>query len=278
MAIPTPYAGSYYPIYNSGTNQWIQPTVSMPFGKISALFVAFAHAYPTGYNYQGDVNQSSLALEASQPLEPMRLIELAAVARSVNPRILIFISLGWGHYDWDYINADYEAYSSGQTTSFNFAQSVVSLIRAYQLDGFDIDDESIGGSSGSISQQNFSAVVQLIRDALNQASDQDGKPYYFSITPAFGTALITNDNIGLFDLINTQNYGGSSWSNFKNFPNANKGLFAYGVDSEGGTAPLPTPADVQGMAGAFNWTLSADSNYGYKYTNDIASIVGYPPQ
>jgi hypothetical protein len=45
MAIPTPYAGSYYPIYNSGPNQYIPPTNSKPFDKLSVIRVAFANAY-----------------------------------------------------------------------------------------------------------------------------------------------------------------------------------------------------------------------------------------
>lgn len=275
MPIPTPYAGSYYPIYNSGTNQYIPPSPGMPFNKISTLFFAFAHAYPTNYDYEGNVTQSALALEAGQPLEAFRIAEVMTAAKEANPGILCFISLGWGKNDWTYINADYEAFISGKTQSFNFAQSVVQFLEAFNLDGFDIDDESINQSSGSISQANFSAVLGLIRKALNDAP----RTYYFSITPAFGTAMITNDNIVNFDLINTQNYGDCSYSDFESFPNAHIGMFAYGIDSEGG-GTLPSKQEISGMAGVFNWTLSADSNSNppYAITNGIAQLVGYKGQ
>lgn len=248
----------------------------MPFQKISALFASFAHAYPTAFDWQGKPIQSALALEASQPYEPMRLGELVYVAKTVNPNILVFISLGWGHYDWSFISADYNAARADPRMKFNFPQSVVELIRAYKLDGFDIDDESIGGSSGSISQPDFDAVLRAIRIALDEAGQTDKKRYYFSITPAGGAAMITNDNIGYFDLVNTQNYGDSSYKNFEKFPNAHKAVFAYGIDSEGGSPVLPTKADIAGMAGAFNWSLSADSNYGYRFTDALAKLVGYP--
>lgn len=275
MTIPTPYAGTYYPIYNSGTNQYIPALPSMPFNKVSMLFFAFAHAYPVASNH------AALTLEEGQPLEPARIAEVMLVAKSVNPQLLFMISLGWGKNDWTYINTDYETYMSsggGNIQNFAFGQSVVSLLRTYNLDGFDIDDESLPGTSGYISQQNFNGVIALIRQTLDAASKQDGKPYYFSITPAGGTAMITSDNIGNFDLINTQDYGGSSYQyDFKDMPGANIGMFAYGVNSEA-SQDLPSSSEIAGMAGVFNWSFSADSsdsNPPFAVTNGIAQLVGY---
>lgn len=262
-AFPTPYAGTYYPIYNSGVNQYITPTQDMPFDKVSAIFVAFAHAYPVGSS-----NGAELLLEQGQPEEPARLSLLTSVARQVNPGIKILISLGWGHNDWTYISADY---TSGTN---NFPASVVALIREYQLDGFDIDDESINGSSGSISQSDFDAVIQNLRSALDAASAADGKPYYLTITPAFGTAQVDTANMDCFDLINAQCYGGS-------FPNDFTSLgyplsqIAWGIDTEGCSPVFPNRSQYQGLAGIFNWTMSADSACNYRYTQQIASDVGY---
>lgn len=262
-ALPTPFAGSYYPIYNAGVNQYITPTTSMPFDQVSTLFVAFAHAYPTDEG-QG----ATLQLEHGQPLEPTRLSLLVKVARQVNPNIKILISLGWGHNDWSYISTDY---TSGTN---DFAPSIVQLIRQYGLDGFDIDDESINGSSGHITQDNFNAVVQNIRQALDQASTADNKPYAFTITPAFGTAQVTKENMSNFDQINCQCYGGSQPSDFTalGYP---RNQLAWGIDSEGCSANFPTPSEYDGLAGIFNWTFSADSACNFKYTEMIAQAVGY---
>ena len=260
---PTPYAGSYYPIYNSGVNQYIVPTPEMPFNQVSALFVAFAHAYPVDGGPAAE-----LRLEEGQPEEPERLRLLVQVARQANPNIKILISLGWGKNDWDYIGADY------QSGANRFPASVVELIRSYGLDGFDIDDESIGGSSGSISRWDFEGVVRNIRNALDQTSAEDGKPYFFTITPADGTGQVTRENMGYFDLINCQCYGGTYPVEFTEmgYP---KQQIAWGIDSEGCEAGLPPSDEYEGLAGIFNWSFSADSGCGFKYTREIAEAVGY---
>jgi len=259
---PTPVAATFYPIYNSGTNQYIKPTMNMPFDKVSTIFVAFAHAYPLG-------NGAILKLEEGQPEEPHRLKLLYKTAKAKNPEIKLLISLGWGHNDWTYINDDIE-----NDTNY-FAPSVVRLIREYKLDGFDIDDESINGSSGYISQLNFYKAIKKLRRALDEASLEDKKPYYLTITPAFGQANVTKENMNYFDLINTQNYGGSYPSDFTKlgYP-ANQ--ITQGVLSENScNSTLP---DSSKGAGIFNWTMSSDRACDYHYTREIARDVGYAMQ
>ncbi|HEY0020114.1 MAG TPA: glycosyl hydrolase family 18 protein [Longimicrobium sp.] len=259
---PTPFAGTYYPLYNSGPKQYIQPTLNMPFDKVSALFVAFAHAYASG------PTSATLQLEQGQPDEPARLGLLVQVARHRNPGIKILISLGWGHDDWTYIAADYASGSN------QFPRTVVALIRRYELDGFDIDDESINGSSGKITQDQFNGVVWNLRNALDAASAADGKPYFLTITPAGGAAEVTGDNMGAFDLINAQCYGWSYPDDFTKlgYP---RGQVAWGINTEDDPPAYPSQAQYQGLAGIFNWTMSADSVRNYQYTLQIARDVGY---
>jgi len=142
------------------------------------------------------------------------------------------------------------------------------------LDGFDIDDESIGGASGFISQPDFDAVIQNLCSALDSASAADGKPYFLTITPAGGSAQVDKTNMGCFDLINAQCYGGSLPNDFTDlgYP---LNQIAWGINTEGCTPICPTPSQYQGLAGIFNWTMSADSACNYKYTQQIASDVGY---
>ncbi|TNF69359.1 MAG: glycoside hydrolase family 18 protein [Gammaproteobacteria bacterium] len=252
-----PQASSFYPIYNSGKNQYIPPTTDMPFDQISTLYIAFAHAYPQG-------NAAVLDFEHGQDQEQARLKDLIQIARKMNPNIKFIISLGWGYQfnDWGHINDDYESGAN------QFPNSVVQFIRENDLDGFDIDDESVTG----ISQANFDAVVKNIRIALNNASVTDNKAYYFTITPAFGLANVNRNNKDNFDMINVQNYGGSSAGYFINI-GVDPSKISVGIDSEGCHAYFP---DNTGLAGIFNWTLSADSNCGdYKYTHQIAHKVGY---
>lgn len=259
---PTPCAGTYYPIYNSGPRQYIEPTPQMPFDKVSAIFVAFAHAYASS------PTSAALRLEQGQPDEPARLRLLVQVARRANPRIKILISLGWGHDDWTYIAADYASGTNG------FPGSVVALIRQYGLDGFDIDDESINGTSGEITPEQFNGVVWNLRGALDAAGAADGKPYFLTIAPAGGAAEVTRENMGAFDLINAQCYGRSYPESFTALGYPRRQV-AWGINTEDTPPAYPTQAQYQGLAGIFNWTMSADSVRNYPYTLRIARDVGY---
>ncbi|MDR3476419.1 MAG: glycosyl hydrolase family 18 protein [Gammaproteobacteria bacterium] len=273
---PKPYAGTFYPLYNSGVNQWITPDVSMPFDKVSAIFASFAHTYQQG-------NGAVFSFERSQVDEPARLALLSQVARGVNPSIKILISLGWGHNDWGYINDDYINHAN------IFVPSVIQFIRNNHLDGLDIDNENIGGTSGSISQANFDGVIANLRNALNYASLQDGKPYYLTVTPAGDSqqpggivdTQVDAQNASSFDLVNIQSY----FDNGENFAvNFYQGLLAIGypmsqiangINTEGCEPDLPQP--FIGLAGLFNWTMSADSACNnFEYTKEIAELVGYP--
>lgn len=255
---PTPVAATYYPIYNSGIGQYMVPTLDMPFNKVSTLFIAFAHTYPKG-------NGAILTFEDTQPDEINRLPLLVKIAKQVNPKIKLLISLGWEHNDWTYINNDYV------NNANQFIPSVIKFIRTYQLDGFDIDDEGINGSSGYIPQENFDAVIKNLKTALDQASEEDKKPYYLTITPAFGKANVNTHNMSYFDLINTQNYGGSYPSDFTGMGYPAKQI-AQGIITDGCNTKLPT---TQEFAGIFSWNMTSDSNCRYYYTNKIAEIVGY---
>lgn len=260
---PTPYAGTYYPIYNSGKNQYIVPLATMPFDKVSAMFVAFAHAYSLNANDPGQ--GATLQFERGQAKEPARLLLLTGVARAVNRGIKILISLGYGQGDWQAIAADYRSKAN------QFVPSVVSFLRQHGLDGFDIDDESVSG----IAQEEFDGVIRNLRNALDTASAEDGKPYFLTITPAFGTAQVTTSNMNNFDLINAQCYGRSTPGEFValGYP---KNQIAFGIDSEGCAPVYPTPQEIQGLAGIFNWTMSADKDCSnFQYTKKIAADVGY---
>ena len=260
----TPVAGTYYPIYNEGPGQYVEPTIKMPFDKVSTLFIAFAHAYPTKNS------GATLELEEHQDKEASRLPYLKYIAHSVNKDIKIIISLGWGHHDWTYISNDLH------NNTNEFVPSVIKFIRKYDLDGFDIDDEEINGSSGVITQKDFDTVIQNLRVALDEAGKKDNKHYYLTIAPGYKVGNIDIDNMNNFDYIDTQNYGGSTPADIEQlgYP-ANQ--IVQGIDTDGCDTDLP--ADYKGTAGIFSWNMTSD--YGYchsKYTIDIANAVGYPPK
>lgn len=272
---PTPYAGTFYPIYNYGAGQWLPPTLPpiAPFQDISAIFVAFAHAYP-------QANGAIFAFERGQQDQSERLASLANTARRANPKIKILMSLGWGKQDWTYINTDYV------NRAHLFVPSIIRFIRDNRLDGVDIDDESIGSSSGVIPQTNFNGVIANLRNALNYASLQDGKPYYLTITPAgnnqpaegiVGTQ-IDAQNVRSFDLINIQSYFNPDFADefyqeliALGYPQKQ---IAHGIDT--GEVCDPDYPPYIGFAGIFNWNLTKDSTCdNYINTRTIAEWVGY---
>lgn len=277
---PLPYAGTFYPIYNFSAGQWLPPTNATPFTRTSAIFVAFAHAYP-------EKNGAILTFEKKQPDEPARLALLVQTARQSNRSVKILISLGWGQKDWAAINTDYVNHAN------IFVPSVIQFIRSNKLDGFDIDDESIGTSSGSIPQANFDGVIANLRNALNKAAMEDGKPYYLTITPAgnntpsgIDDTQVNSINAQSFDLINIQSYfDDGSWgpSFFDSlvalgYP---KKQIANGIDVEESKCQPDFPQPYVGLAGMFNWNMTKDStcsnssSSSYAYTIEIANLVNY---
>lgn len=274
---PLPYAGTFYPIYNSGAGQWLPPNQSPmpPFNRVSAIFVAFAHTY-------AQQNGAIFTYERGQPDEPARLALLVRAAHAVNPHIKILISLGWGKNDWTPINSDYVNHANV------FVPSVIQFIRANHLDGIDIDDESIGESSGSIPQDNFDGVIANLRNALNYASLQDGKPYYLTITPAgnnkqpggIESTQVDTINAKSFDIINIQTYfANGEWGiDFFDaliaigYP---KKQIANGIDVQETNCNPDFPPYI-GLAGMFNWNMTKDSTCSdYSNTITIANLVGY---
>ena len=268
------YAGTFYPLYNSGPGQWIVPTSSMPFDKVSDILVAFAHAYPKGKG-------ATLEFEENQPKEAARLAQLEHVARAKNRHIKILVTLGWGHRDWDYIAHD-RANKAGL-----FVPSVIAFLKSNHLDGFDIDDESIGWpDTGTISQHDFDAVVGELRHELDKAS-APGHTFYLVITPAgdsdepggIDRTQIDAANVKKFDWINLQTYWSSIWS--ENMIDALTALkyprerIAVGVNTERCHPDFPYSYD--GLKGIFNWNMSGDSACKFTYTKQIATDVGYPP-
>jgi chitinase len=247
----------------------------MPFDKVSALFVAFAHAYPVN---QDPSYGATLKLQTNQHDQAARVKKIMDVARQANPSIKIIISLGWGMNDWTYINADINGIYS------QFPQNVTKFVKDNKFDGFDIDDESIGDdpshcqeSSGCITPKNFDLVISALRRLFDEVSTKDRRPYYLTITPAFGTAHVTKDNISNFDLVNCQCYGGTTPSNFDGFGYPTKQI-SWGIDTEDESVDYPTKDDYQGLAGIFNWTLPVDGKmHDFEYTKKIAHDVGYPP-
>jgi chitinase len=268
---PLHFAGTFYPLYNAGIKQWIEPTAAMPFERVGEIFAAFAHAYPQGKG-------ATLAFEAGQRDQAQRLRTLVVTARKKNPHVRILISLGWGKRDWTYVSNDYV-----NQAGF-FVPSVVRFVRENDLDGFDIDDEGIGGESGVITQPAFDAVASDLRRALDAAAAKDRKRYYLTITPAGNNddtgglrhTQVDAENAADFDWIGIQSYYDQAWGEEFEAELRSAGYppqrIVPGINTEDCAPVFP---EYAGLGGLFNWTMSADSACHFKYTRQIARDVGY---
>ncbi len=201
---------------------------------------------------------------------------LTEYARTANPDIKILISLGWEHDDWTYISDDH---TSGKNL---FPASVVALVRKYQLDGFDIDDEGIGkhGPSGNIDQEGFRRGRAERARRPRRRRRGGWQNLFFHRHPGLRFAQVNKENMDYFDLINVQCLCVVQ-SDGRRFHGSR---LPGRADHLGRRLPelrhqgdhlSELPSTTQGLAGIFNWTITADAACNYQYTRKIAADVGY---
>lgn len=125
-----------------------------------------------------------------------------ASIKAQNPHLKLMISVGGWSWSKNFSNM-----AATEETRHAFANSVVKFLRAYQLDGLDIDWEyPVEGGEESNSRRpedkvNFTLLVQTVREALDAAGSEDGKYYLQTIAAAQGDNFVTNA-----DLANSVNY------------------------------------------------------------------------
>lgn len=139
-----------------------------------------------------------------------------AQIRENSPHLKIMISVGGWSWSKNFSNM-----AATEETRHVFANSVVKFLREYQLDGVDIDWEYPveGGESYNArrpeDKQNFTLMMQTVRDALDAAGSEDGKYYLLSIASGQGDNFVVNadfeNSVQYLDYVNimTYDYSGS---------------------------------------------------------------------
>jgi len=152
--------------------------------------------------------------------DPERDVEQLAAfnAKKVeNPNLKLLVSVGgwsWSKY--------FSVVAANDVTRKAFANSIVKFIRAYKLDGIDVDWEypveggEDSNTRGPEDQVNFGLLVQTVREALDAAGAEDGKYYLQTIAAAQGDNFIANSDLGnssaYLDFVNIMTYDFSgSW-------------------------------------------------------------------
>ncbi len=150
--------------------------------------------------------------------DPGNLAELDQI-RTQNPHLKMLMSVGgWNN------SKNFSDMAATEITRRAFANSIVDYVRAYKLDGIDIDWEYpvSGGLDDMIhrdeDKENFTTTMQTVRAALDAAGSMDGKYYLLTIASAQSKEFVINADLAnstaYLDFINimTYDYSGPTWS------------------------------------------------------------------
>jgi chitinase len=270
-ALPSPVVGQFFGLFDGVSKEQYQRIVAAaPFNRCNLLILAFVRTF-TFERLAPDVGgriyvaQFANGRVDNHPLDPNntdgdRIKVVVETARKKNPSINILVSLGWGD--------EYNDAGKAALTPVAFADSVRTLVQAYDLNGFDIDFESTEVEPGAML-----ALAQEIRRSLNKIPSK--RPMIMTITPAQPEGL--NKNVlEVFDYIMPQTYGHGGGIDFTDVTWYAQQLgsyerIVYGLNSEGYAGdpdkekrpddPKKSAAQAKKnrAAGIFAWRLNADS-------------------
>jgi len=217
--------------------------MDIPAGKLNVVNYAFADleadgsvtlfdAYAaTERSYPGDTWDQPLRGNFNQLLK----------LKEANPHLVTMISIG----GWT-LSDNFSGVASTQAGRETFAQSAIDFMLRYGFDGIDIDWEYPGGgglAAGSpADRDNFTLLLQEVRDRLDALEQQDGREYYLTIAAPAGPDKIANQDLPgiapLLDWINLMTYDmHGAWENRTDHQAA---LYASGDPSD----PLTVDAVV----------------------------------
>lgn len=156
-----------------------------------------------------DVQKSFPGDKWDQPIRG-NLNQLAKL-KLKNPNLKTIISIG----GWTWSNRFSDVAASPAAREV-FAQSSVDFIRKYQMDGVDLDWEYpvSGGLAGNSTRpedkQNYTLLLQAVRDKLDAAEITDAKQYYLTIASGASPSYAANTELGniarIVDWINIMTY------------------------------------------------------------------------
>ncbi|TFE19744.1 chitinase [Cohnella luojiensis] len=171
--------------------------------------------------------------------------------KASNPHLKTLISVGGWTWSGNFSNA-----ASTDALRTVFADSAVKFVRDWGFDGVDIDWEyPVGGglqAGRPEDKQNFTLLLQKLREKLNAAGTADGKTYLLTIASSAGPAYVQNTELGTLqqylNWINIMTYdfhGGWETTSGNNAP-----LYFDPADPSSNAAALNVEAGVNGHLNA----------------------------
>jgi hypothetical protein len=232
--------------YICDNDQWNDPNV--PFKLLNRLYIAFTWIRPN--------SDGNWVMVYNDPKDQEKITTLIKNTRRTNPGAKIFISSGY--------DEDGEMYKSAAKNADAFAESVISFIRANDMDGYDMDWEN------GIDGQAMLTLLTAVKSKLVQAGKQDNKTYRLTLAVwpspngrGYGSYL---PNIAkAVDQINIMSYGPAcdlhrcvdSYNN----NGVRKNQIIGGVDTLGPAGTIVSKclvAQQNGLAGMMAWRLDND--------------------
>jgi hypothetical protein len=263
-----PVVGQYFGLFEGLSKaRYREIVAAAPFDKCNLLILAFVRTFT--FEEKGRqiyVAQFTNGRESPFQLDPNdtdgdRVKLVVRMARKKNPSIKILISLGYSQTEE---NDDTER---AARTPVEFADSVRTLVQAYNLDGIDIDFEST-----RVEPAAMLILAQEIRRSLNKILR---RPMIMTITPA-QTEGLNKGVLEQFTYVMPQTYdhggNGFNFADARWLANQLGGSYeriVYGLDSEAGSPQNPEKPDNpkkfaaqakrNHAAGIFAWRLDNDS-------------------
>lgn len=188
----------------TSTTGTVRPPSSIPSGKTVVGYYTGWSAYKgytldkipanrlTHLNYAfAKIDPSTLTIALADPAKDRQNFAALARLKKQYPHLKTLISVG----GWEYSGyfSDAAATASARET---FARSCVAFLREHGFDGLDLDWEYpvSGGLAGNhnrpADKQNFTLLLQTLRQHLDAAGAQDGKTYLLTIAGAANTSYL----------------------------------------------------------------------------------------
>ncbi|MBS4220926.1 glycoside hydrolase family 18 protein [Bacillus sp. FJAT-49711] len=167
-------------------------------------------------NYRNDIQNGTVVLGA--PATDIPKLENLKTLKHINPQLKTLISIG----GWSW-SMNLSLVARTEETRKRFAESAVSYIQKFDMDGVDLDWEYpvSGGMPNNhrdpSDKENFTLLLQEIRSALNKAEQGNGKRYLLTIASSAGFSYLDNTELDkiakIVDYINIMTYDfNGSWS------------------------------------------------------------------
>ena len=254
--------GQYFGLFNGVSKEhYAKIVAAAPFEVCNLLILAFVHTQerdgkqvPVFTDWRDDDKPAG---SGDKDEDRVRLV--VETARKKNPQIKILISLGWGRGN--------DVYCATRTP-VPFAQSVAAIVHKHELDGFDIDYESV---DERVKPSEVLELAQQIKSALGNLTP--ARDMIMTITPGQPLVGLDKSVLETFTYVMPQTYwhggDGTTADPYIDLLESTERI-VYGVNAEGylddpdhwnrPDCPQHAAASARSVAaGIFAWRLDNNS-------------------